>query len=261
MEFSVDNKSIRKKLVDIAEKYPSNLRNYAVIDIDRTLCNISLTLKVLGKPIEEASIVDLGGNISMFSLCCKAIGFRDVCVIDDFSDPINDSEGDSILDLHRSHGINIVNEDLVKETPHTLPSADVYTSFDSMEHWHHSPKNLFATISSNLKVTKGGFVLGVPNCVNMRKRITVPFGYGKWSQMVHWYEVEQFRGHVREPDVSDLKYIARDIGFDSFEIVGRNWVGLKNGNCSIRALSKIVDLPMRLLPSICGDIDLVTKMQ
>ena len=43
-------------------------------------------------------------------------------------------------------------------------------------------------------------MVGVPNCVNLRKRLTVPLGRGKWSPMADWYEQPSFRGHVREPD-------------------------------------------------------------
>ena len=62
-----------------------------------------------------------------------------------------------------------------------------------MEHWHNSPKKLFHEVMAKLK--KGGiFILSSPNCHNLRKRISVPLGYGKWSSMEGWYEEEKFRG-------------------------------------------------------------------
>ena len=73
--------------------------------------------------------------------------------------------------------------------------------------------------------TDGLFVLGVPNRVNLRKRVFVPFGYGKWSSMKDWYESPVFRGHVREPDVDDLRYIARDLHLRDWQVFGRNWLG------------------------------------
>lgn len=66
----------------------------------------------------------------------------------------------------------------------------------------------------------GGFILGVPNCVSLRKRLTVPFGYGKWSSMADWYELPVFRGNVREPDVADLVFIARDIRLVDIRNIG-----------------------------------------
>jgi len=59
-------------------------------------------------------------------------------------------------------------------------------------------------------------------------RIIVPLGHGTWSQMSGWYEEEVFRGHVREPSVSDLKYIANErlhyrAKLDGATIQGFNW--------------------------------------
>jgi hypothetical protein len=47
-----------------------------------------------------------------------------------------------------------------------------------MEHWHHSPKRLFRQVSDKLLKPGGRFVLAVPNCVNLRKRLSVPLGVG-----------------------------------------------------------------------------------
>ena len=57
--------------------------------------------------------------------------------------------------------------------PADLPyDFDVVTSFDNMEYWHNSKKKSFADVG---KLRPGGvFVLGLQNCVNMRKRLTVP---------------------------------------------------------------------------------------
>jgi hypothetical protein len=87
----------------------------------------------------------------------------------------------------------------------------------------------------------------------------VPFGYGKWSQMNHWYQAEFFRGHVREPDVDDLHYIARDMGLIEVEILGRNWAGYMNDRRVIRIGTALIDSLLRLRPSLCSDIYLVAR--
>ena len=91
--------------------------------------------------------------------------------------------GPSILDLHRSLGVEVFTRNVVQCGIRDIAGTfDVITTFDSMEHWHNSPKRLFQEVVE--KLNPGGvFVLGVPNCVNMRKRITVPFGIGKWSRL------------------------------------------------------------------------------
>jgi hypothetical protein len=109
-------------------------------------------------------------------------------------------------------------------------------------------------------VKRGGiFILGVPNRANLRKRLSVPVGYGKWSSMKDWYEVTEFRGHVREPDVDDLRYIARDLGIVDWRIYGRNWTGYSSPKRSVRMATYVCDLPLRFLPTLCGEIYLVGK--
>jgi hypothetical protein len=111
-----------------------------------------------------------------------------------------------------------------------------------MEHWHHSPKALFGQLMRALR-PGGLFFLGVPNCVNLRKRLMVPLGRGKWSPMGDWYEQPVFRGHVREPDVDDLWYIARDLALVDAACSGAT--GLATGRATDgRAL-------LRLLPTGC----------
>lgn len=108
------------------------------------------------------------------------------------------------------------------------------------------------------KLKPGGrFVLGVPNCVNLRKRLTVPLGYGKWSGFDEWYHREMFRGHVREPDVGDLRAIAADMGLVNAQIVGRNWTGHASPNTATRIAARIFDVPLRAFLNLCGDIYLV----
>src|SRR5271170_7216765 len=84
----------------------------------------------------------------------------------------------------------------------TASTFDVVTCFDSLEHWHHSPKRVLHDMWDSLK-PGGLFIVSVPNNVNLRKRITVPFGYGRWSKIETWYDVPVFRGHVREPNTED----------------------------------------------------------
>jgi SAM-dependent methyltransferase len=180
-------------------------------------------------------------------------------LVDDFSDGVNNEYGTLPETLHRNHGVQVVSADVIESPPHfEAGSLDVVTSFDSMEHWHHSPKRLFKSILTWLK-PGGLFILGVPNCANLRKRLTLPFGRGKWSPMSEWYEAERFRGHVREPDVDDLHYIARDMGLRDVEIIGRNWLGYRSRYAFVRYLTPVFDLPLRATPSLCADIYLVAR--
>jgi 2-polyprenyl-3-methyl-5-hydroxy-6-metoxy-1,4-benzoquinol methylase len=253
--------SIVDVLSKVANQYPVDMVAGQVRDIPRIAFHIGLALEST-KPTKnpsELEICDLGGGLGLFSVGLAAIGIKRTVLIDDFNDPVNQRVGDSILDLHRSYGVEIVSRDVVTKGINDIEGYfDVITTFESMEHWHNSPKQLFQAVIERLKPS-GAFVLGVPNCVNMRKRITVPLGIGKWSGMRDWYEAPEFRGHVREPDVDDLRYISRSMNLRDVRIYGRNWAGYDSANPAIRVATKLLDYPLRLRPSLCSDIYMVGK--
>lgn len=215
--------------------------------------HLDLVVSSLGKNI---AICDIGGGWGVFSAGCALLGMKSI-LIDDFRDEGFFMPSDRRHEMPKVYGFETVNRDVIHDGIDFPPeSVDVFTTFDSMEHWHGSPKKLFGQIMTSLR-PGGLFIIGVPNCVNIRKRITVPIGIGKWSSMSDWYDKQEFRGHVREPDVDDLKYIARDLALADAKIIGRNWVGLGSQNIGIRFVSRIVDKPLRLFPSLCGDIYLI----
>lgn len=241
-------------LVDLASQYPPRLRPYAVREVDRQTFHVS-TVRDLAP---NGTVADIGGGMGMFSVGCAATGMN-ATLIDDFADPSNEQHGDTPLNLHRSHGVKIESRDVLGAGLGLTPnSMDVVTTFDSMEHWHASPKALFAEVREALR-PGGWFVLGVPNCVSLRKRITVPLGRGKWSTMDAWYERPSFRGHVREPDTDDLRYIARDMNLTEVRVLGRNWQGYVNNRAWVRRLVPIVDRPLQTRPSLCADLYLLGR--
>jgi len=227
-------------------------------DIPRISFNISLAIDAAAtRQLGNLAICDIGGGLSMFSVGCAAAGFGRSVLVDDFNDSFNNKSGNAALSLHRRYNVEVFSRDAVHDGLRDIEGPfDVITTFDSMEHWHNSPKRLFQDVVSKLK-PNGSFVLGVPNCVNLRKRLSVLFGHGKWSLMQHWYEEELFRGHVREPDVGDLKYIAHDMHLNEIRILGRNWLGYDSSRLWIRNATRLVDYPLRLIPSLCSDLYLI----
>lgn len=245
-------------LKKITARYPPDMKSGQLRDVPRIAFNIGIGLQALNRS-EPAGldICDIGGGVGLFSIGCATYGFKRTVLVDDFDDPVNHEVGDAILDLHRASGVEIISSDVVLNGIRDIAGQfDIITTFDSMEHWHHSPKKLFQDIVKKLK-PGGVFVLGVPNCVNLRKRISVPLGLGKWSEMSDWYETEFFRGHVREPDISDLSYIARDMNLVNVKIYGRNWLGYYSTSKAVRTATAILDHPLRLKPSLCSDIYMV----
>lgn len=203
-------------------------------------------------------IIDIGGGIVPFMLTCKCLGYKPI-VVDDFADAGYQNEATKkVLQLFDEGGVTVITGDVLTTTEFGDADKDfsLVTSHDSMEHWHNSPKPLFHRLWERLD-TEGLLWLGVPNCVNLRKRLTVPFGIGKWSSMRDWYEQEVFRGHVREPDVDDLRYIARDLGARRIKVAGKNWLGYRNSRKLVRAVTPFVDQALQFMPSICSDIYLL----
>jgi SAM-dependent methyltransferase len=245
--------NVEQALTAIAIKYPQSLVGCQLADVRRIAFNIGLVVTHVGT---DGFIVDLGGGIGLFSIGCAALGMR-ACVIDDFGDGINAEYGDGVLQIHKSYGVKVLRADVLSDTlPKLTGTVDAITCFDSMEHWHRSPKRLFAWVMDALRAG-GIFVLGVPNRANLRKRLAVPLGYGRWSSMKDWYESAEFRGHVREPDVTDLRYIARDMGLTDWRVYGRNWAGYASQYRLVRMATYVSDLPLRLFPSLCAEIYLL----
>jgi SAM-dependent methyltransferase len=253
---SVSASDIKSVLERIADSYPpaiSAVQRYS--DVPRTAFNLSL---LSGLP-RGARIGDIGGGLSLFAPACAAIGL-DVTLVDDFADIWHRSATADIVDrVHRPLGVKIVSSDLIAEgVEFAAESFDAFTIFDTMEHWHNSPKRLFHQLMVALK-PDGLFIISGPNCVNLRKRITVPFGLGKWTPMEAWYEVDKFRSHVREPDVADLRYIASDLGLTNVKIIGRNWIGYRSRFRAARFMTPLFDRLLRLRPSLCSDIYMVGR--
>ena len=191
---------------------------------------------------------------------CAALGMN-ALLVDDFADPVNRRVGDSVFAVHKKYGVRVLSRNVITDGLADISERfDVVTSFDSMEHWHHSPKRLLRQVGDQLLKPGGRFVLGVPNCVNVRKRFSVPLGIGKWSamedwyRMQDWYEEPEFRGHVREPDVADLHYIALDMGLKDVQILGGNWQGYASRSGFMRLGTWIADRPLRMFPSLCADL-------
>lgn len=246
---------IRGKLRELANGYPRALVQAQVRDVSRIAFHLRLLLE---RVPENARVGDIGGGVGLFSVGAKALGCDSV-LVDDFRDAVNLEHGDDALAQHRKLGVEVISRDVVADGVEFAPSSfDAITSFDSLEHWHHSPKKLLHQLEDALK-PGGWLIMGAPNCVNMRKRLTVPWGRGKWSSMAEWYEEPVFRGHVREPDVRDLRYIARDLRLTETKTIGRNWQGRVSPSGLVRAMTAIFDLPLRINPAWCADLYLLGR--
>jgi SAM-dependent methyltransferase len=219
--------------------------------LQRIAFDVSLVRQWRGTDI---SIADIGGGLGLFSLAFAELGAR-ATIVDYF--PWEHRE--SMFKVFREHGVEVMNRDAIAEgIDFPDGSLDVVTSFHFMEHVHNSPKRLFDSMVRALKPDRGLFVLAGPNSVNLRKRVTAPIGNYKWSSMREWYETDVFRGHVREPDVDDLRYIVRDLGLHELGVYGRNFLG--QGHDDFRGrLARSISPILERRPSLCSDIYIVAE--
>lgn len=239
---------LAETLRSIGSEFPATVgESTSPVQIGRIDFQLSVIRERIPPP---ATIVDLGAGMGLFPVAAVKSGYT-FYAVDDYKDPINFVVGDAAVNVLRRHGVNIVEQSVFDPLPFADGSIDVICSFHSIEHWHQSPKSLFAQCA-NLLRSGGVFFLGGPNCVNLRKRISVPLGRGKWSQMKDWYEQDRFRGHVREPDIDDLRYIARDMGLVNVKVYGRNYLGMESN--AYGKLAKVVDPILRGFPGLCSDI-------
>jgi SAM-dependent methyltransferase len=266
-----DPVDVESALEQVARSFPEEMIEEQLWDLPRVAFNTRLIVDRVGTDVR---VCDIGAGVGMFGAGCARLGMH-MTLMDDFAHPYADAEmaaalpdvsdainferAERVLELHRAAGVAVMQRDPLTEGFGFPPqSLEVVTTFGSMEHWHHSPKQLFAAVMEAL-VPGGLFVLSAPNCVSFSKRIKVPLGLAKWSRMADWYEAPRFRGHVREPDVADLRYIARDMGLDRVEILGRNWIGQLSQRPVLRATAGILDRVLRPWPTLCSDLYLVGR--
>jgi SAM-dependent methyltransferase len=225
-----------------------DLRGLYTDDLDRFAFHLAHVLKFVPP---GGRIADVGAGLGPQIHALTSLGYRGV-VVDDFGD-IWHAKAIDVLEWQKRDGVEVVSCDALSGVPLEEGSIDAVMTFDCLEHLHHSPKRMLQDCVKALK-PGGLFFLGVPNCVNMRKRVTVPCGYGKWSRIEEWYDKEVFRGHVREPDVEDLRYIANSLGLRDVTIIGRNWLGYNSSSAFVRTLTTIADPVLQVWPSLCANI-------
>jgi hypothetical protein len=245
---AIVNKIVRKYWIGYA---PYLIENYIL----RHVFEVGLLVKSLGGAKGKV-VADVGGGWGAFAASCSALGMKTI-LIDDFGDAGMSNSEDPRHCLAKDYGVSVVSRDAVGKGLGLAPgSVDAVTSFDMIEHLHASPRE-FLRESVNALHANGVLLLGAPNCVNLRKRITVPLGRGQWSDFSDWYGCEIFRGHVREPDVEDLKKIVQDLRLSEYRILGRNWLGLGGSSRLVRVAAGIGDRILRFWPSLCSNIYLV----
>ncbi len=107
-----------------------------------------------------------------------------------------------------------------KSLPFNEKSFDMIMIHHVLEHLHDSPKDLLINLLKLLS-DDGYLFITVPNAVNIRKRINVIFGKINLPTFdsYYWYPGE-WRGHVREYVIDDLKKLSHFLNLEIIELYG-----------------------------------------
>ncbi len=243
---TVSLRTIEEALRRVQQDYCADILADTIGQTTRDIFKISLVAR------PGASLCDIGSGLGAFGPACAALGMK-VTVVDDFRDEVNFSVGGAGFTAHKKYGVRVISADASIGLP-IRGMFDVTTCFASIEHHHNSPKRMLHSMVDHL-VPGGLIVLSAPNAVDIMKRIDTPLGRAKWSRIEEWYEPQEFRGHVREPVVSDLRYIARDLGIADYRIVGRNFIW--NRSRLAKMLLEQVGRVVQHWPSLCTEIFLI----
>ncbi len=237
---------------DIYSKYwsPKTPQHFVECDVKRYAASLRVLVNAIGT---SGTVVDIGGGWGVFSCACAVLGFHAITV-DDCGDAGYSETGDPRRAMPYEYGVDVVERDVVRDgIDFEAASIDAFTSFDSIEHWHHSPKKAFHQMMAALR-PGGLFLISAPNCNDFGKRITVPLGIAEWSSFDWWYHKPVFRSHVREPSVRDFRQIAQDLNLDNVRVYGRNDSLLLSPRALVRGIGRPLDYLLRLRPALCTEI-------
>jgi len=251
-----DSKTIGKLLIEFKQKYPQKVQTQAFAGQDRDIEHVKLLFRPNGV------LLDLGGGTNSANLVLAHLGMR-VTVVDIFEEywtaHFTTDEIAQIRKLFASENVCLVDADILTfdyRKAFAGTQFDIISSFNCFEHLHHSPKPMLENCLSLLK--PGGQVFfGVPNSVNIYKRIKVLFGKTNHPSFEKfYYHGSPWYGHIREYSRGDWEQLARFLQIKETRIFGYNW-NLYTSKRFPKALAGPVDRMLRLIPSFCTDVCLV----
>ena len=186
---------------------------------DRNALNLQWLLdhRLVRKNGEKLRVLELGIGWGGASLCLARQGAT-VVGLDDFGDGYED-QGLPQMRFLAAQGVHVLRGDVLR-LPVRPGSFDVVILNDVLEHMS-VPKRLLRSVHEMLK-PGGLFLMEVPNSVALYKRLRVLCGRTNYFRMEHFFQDEEYRGHVREYTRSEIAYMLETTGFAPIEIRGVN---------------------------------------
>ena len=165
---------------------------------------------------EGRRLLDIGSGPMNKTAIFQFLGFS-CSAADDLSDPWHqrDDNVKKIKAFANTTGINFFQQQSDNYAiPFAPNSFDIVCSHAVIEHLHESPRGLLNTMGTFAK-DDGLILVGMPNSVNLRKRLSVLMGKSNHVPIDQFYHsTGVWRGHVREYTLSETAYICGEAGFE-----------------------------------------------
>lgn len=245
-------RELQAALLGVAARYPHKLRPLEefLVRVGQYPDRIERTYVPGGR------VVELGGGVACTSVVLAELGM-DVHVVDNFSRPYYGREPwTQARDLVETAGVHVHEADILESDLAFVADATVdrIVTFDCLEHLHHSPKRLLERCVDKL-APGGRLVIGVPNAVNLMKRMRVLVGRSNLGPVDEFYHHgDPFTGHVREWTAGELLGLARWLGLTQARVTGRNWLGYRKYRPVPVLVKFALDQLLRPLPPLCSDL-------
>lgn len=238
---------------DVARRYPEPAATYYARDARRMSFQASLVFEP-GKVF-----VDVGSGLTPLAFGLQLLGMR-TTMVDRFDYPVDRAQFGSpegVVRVLEDGGVRLAPTDIALDRlPLDDCSVDSVSCVACIEHLHSSPRPLFAEIKRILK-PEGQFLLGCPNATNLRKRFSVLLGRSNLPAVDQfWTDGDPvWHGHVREPTISELQWMAEASGLEVVSRLGRNFIGEENYGWA----ASLLDQPLRRVPGLCSDIYVLAR--
>jgi 2-polyprenyl-3-methyl-5-hydroxy-6-metoxy-1,4-benzoquinol methylase len=217
-------------------------------------------VETIAKHLPSGAVLDFGSGCCMTAALLALSGYQ-VSACDDLADSwlIQDpSARDSIITLAQRAGVDFFLAKPGRQLPYRSEQFDLVLASHVLEHIYQGVAELLCRLVEWLR-PEGLLVIFVPNAVNLRKRIAVLFGSTNYPDYEQYFLDSNWRGHVREYVLRDLRIAARLMGLDVVELAHINMLVHFSGRGSLAKWSYRVATSVLPWPGLRDSLLLVAR--
>jgi 2-polyprenyl-3-methyl-5-hydroxy-6-metoxy-1,4-benzoquinol methylase len=195
-----------------------------------------------------AEVLSVGsGPCDLEAILCK-LGFK-ITAIDDLNDQwhVIGNNRQRIIDFAEKLGMRFLMQPMNGGA--LQQDFDAALLIDVIEHMHDSPRALLNYTLSSLK-PNGLLIIETPNAIALHKRLRLLFGKTPLvdANFIYW-NVGEFRSHVREYSPSELRRILSNHYLDTVQITTNNLMFNEESAGAFNVLKKLYNFATALSPN------------